>query len=382
MKSGSSSFRNPKLWMLWIAFAVTISALLSVVLFEYIDYMNRIDEYKSQLRPNNELDIRKFIIRLEIEADKFDQSIRFYSISAAVILIGTVMFFLALRYLQTGSIFQVSKLNRETSSDRNFKISQTEFRQIKEELEKNNDRIETIEQSIADLVPGADNLTDFEKDEIVEKIKEKVEETAAQDFISNIQNAIRNERRDSSFFDEISELHERIVRRLEFALSSLTWRGNINLLIGIFMAVSGGALLFYFVIGTGSVRFPNGSSFQEFISGFLPRISLILIIEIFAYFFLRLYSISLTEIKYFQNEITNIQSRFVALKTALHLEDEQAVRDAIYQYVRTERNFIIGKGQTTADLERSKIETVFNNSLLAAMLRGTGKNLFGRRRIF
>ena len=89
---------------------------------------------------------------------------------------------------------------------------------------------------------------------------------------------------------------------------------------------------------------------------FIPRISLVLLVEVFAYFFLRLYSTNLIGIKFFQNEMTNFESKFLALRAAEHKNDEASIAEVIRQLALTERNIVIQKGQTTVDLERSKAE--------------------------
>ena len=79
------------------------------------------------------------------------------------------------------------------------------------------------------------------------------------------------------------------------------------------------------------------------VGNFLPRMTLTLFIETFAYFFLRLYSNSLIEIKYFKNEITNIEHKFLALKTAVHFRDTLSIREAVGWFAQTDRNAVVQK---------------------------------------
>jgi hypothetical protein len=72
----------------------------------------------------------------------------------------------------------------------------------------------------------------------------------------------------------------------------------------------------------------------------VTRISLVAFIEIFAYFFLRLYRYSIFEIKYFQNETTNAEFRVVALEAALLTEDKEIIKKICADMSKTERNFI------------------------------------------
>ena len=95
-------------------------------------------------------------------------------------------------------------------------------------------------------------------------------------------------------------------------------------------------------------------------------ISLSLFIEIFSFFFLKLYKSGLTEIKYFQNELTNIEMKFVSLDTALCTGEKDTITGVISEFSKTERNFILEKGQSTVELECSKANSQSVNSVLAS----------------
>jgi len=85
---------------------------------------------------------------------------------------------------------------------------------------------------------------------------------------------------------------------------------------------------------------------------YISRISIVFLIEIFAFFFLRLYSQTLGELRYTHNEITNIEMKIVGLQIAIAVQDKKGLTAAIENAIKTERNFILDKGKTTVDLER------------------------------
>lgn len=95
---------------------------------------------------------------------------------------------------------------------------------------------------------------------------------------------------------------------------------------------------------------------RERLPVYLLRISVAFFVEVFSFFFLRLYRASLQEIKYFQNELTNIEARAMALEFALLVDDKEIARVLITELVRTERNFVLKKGESTVELELSKAE--------------------------
>ncbi|WP_315983120.1 hypothetical protein [Aliamphritea spongicola] len=75
----------------------------------------------------------------------------------------------------------------------------------------------------------------------------------------------------------------------------------------------------------------------------LPRILLVIFLEIFAYFFLRLYKDGLSEIKYFQNELTNLESKLIALETSYLTKNLASINKSVESLLKTERNFVLEK---------------------------------------
>ena len=59
----------------------------------------------------------------------------------------------------------------------------------------------------------------------------------------------------------------------------------------------------------------------EVLSYYIPRISTIAFIEVFAFFFLRLYKATIAEEKFYQNELTSRTARQTALEAALRFKE-------------------------------------------------------------
>jgi len=92
----------------------------------------------------------------------------------------------------------------------------------------------------------------------------------------------------------------------------------------------------------------------RYIAHFALRLSLALFVEVFAYFFLRLYRQSLDEIKYYQNELTNLEMKFVGVRLSTTGVEAKLLKVAVNALMNTERNFILKKGETTVNLERDR----------------------------
>ena len=298
--------------------------------------------------------------------------------SLIIILSGIFVFYLiyfTFKYLQTGT-------TRETSSKSASKRFEEELQKLKNELEELpnlSERLSHLETQLEKGTLSVHAISDEQRIELINSVKESIKKAGEGEFINEIRNSLRLDQATHELMYNQHEQHTRTTERLNEELSSLTRRGNLNLLLGIITATIGILLLGEFVLSDGRSIFSSttdtkmptedGDILEFFTINFLPRVSLVILIEIFAYFFLRLYSNSLMEIKYFQNEITNLDTKFLALQTAVYLGDKKSIEEIISQLAQTERNYVLQKGQTTVDLERSKMEKETVTSLSQNLLK-------------
>lgn len=159
---------------------------------------------------------------------------------------------------------------------------------------------------------------------------------------------------------ELKQYYDDVVGSLERQVADLGKRANVNLVMGSAITLMGLLILGYFVF---YATHPVTVRPVEVAVYFGTRITLIVFIEIFAYFFLRLYRYSLFEIKYFQNEITNSRFKIIALRACFHEGSKDTLDKICLELVKTERNFILKKGETTISLRRDEIEQMNDNSV-------------------
>jgi hypothetical protein len=134
-----------------------------------------------------------------------------------------------------------------------------------------------------------------------------------------------------------------IKSRLEDEIEALGKRGRVNMTIGAIFAFAGIAALGYFALWSGA----EYKTVEDLGIKFFPRITFVLLVEIFSYFFLNLYRHSIFEIKYFQNEMTNVESRTLALQGCLLTGDVSTASKICEQLAKTERNFVLKKGEVS-----------------------------------
>ncbi|MEN6082853.1 hypothetical protein [Chromobacterium piscinae] len=152
--------------------------------------------------------------------------------------------------------------------------------------------------------------------------------------------------------------------RMSKEVSSLGRRGNVNLLIGVATTLVAVAILSSTIFFDASIL----HGFDGMASHFLPRVSLSIFIEIFSFFFLKLYSAGLQDIKYYQNEMTNFEAKFIALNKAIEVGDKSTTAKILISLSLTERNGILKKGETTQDIERLRQSQQNEKELLSALM--------------
>jgi len=144
--------------------------------------------------------------------------------------------------------------------------------------------------------------------------------------------------------------------RLASEVRMQDYKANLNLIMG-----GVGALIAFAVLGF-SVFSPPRETGLEFAAVAGARIMLSLTASVFAFFFLTTYRRNLSEIRYFHNELTNVQLRVMALDKFSEItftdvgRSEAALLKMLSALVETERNFILKKGESTTDLYQKDLD--------------------------
>lgn len=255
--------------------------------------------------------------------------------------------FILYRYLQSGSF---SRIGNNDISNQNL---QSEIQDLRFELLKLRKKsgeskdYENISKTINDAISGT--ITE-------EFIKSKIESFYSDKTISEAK------RRD------ILNDFENLSFRINEELTRLRKSANLNLVIGSLTTICA-------IVALGYEVFKSDLDFidtTKVLSHYVPRVSLIVFVEIFAFFFLKLYKTTLSDIKYFNNEKTNIDFKIISLKTALNAGDSKLIQTMIEELIKTERNFKLGKDESTVELEKLKNDTN-NNQILAQLLEKLNK---------
>jgi hypothetical protein len=234
--------------------------------------------------------------------------------------------------------------------------SRDELRRTRRELDRLRADVEGLRAHVSALITSQEALSAEQTAGLVRSVTQKIEAEASHDFVAKIRQEIEQQSKVSDALTYSRETADRLLREV----SALSRRGNLNLSIGITITGIGLGLLGYVVFQ--ALQVPKEP--WALVSHYVPRLSLVLFIELFAYFFLRLYKASLTEIKYFQNELTNVEAKRLALIVALNQSAPEPVAKVVDELAKTERNFVLEKGQTTIELEAARLESESSATLL------------------
>jgi hypothetical protein len=240
-------------------------------------------------------------------------------------LAGLVMF-----YLQTGfrrdNDPALRRLRAEMALGRNPSVA--------EDAKNLDSRMSVVEHELRTLTtaakPAALVLGDEELRRLTAEVTGRVGDLAADEIIAKARRKLE--------YDRFTITTEQTLERLSRELEALSFRGNLNLTLGVVITVAGIGFLVFFVI----FRQPPPDRAVPWVGLllFAPRLSLVLVIELFAYFFLNLYKSTLAEIKFFQNEMTNVESRSLALLAAQLAQDASTSSSVIGKLADTDRNFL------------------------------------------
>jgi hypothetical protein len=137
-----------------------------------------------------------------------------------------------------------------------------------------------------------------------------------------------------------------------------SWRknANVNLWIGLLCAIGGIGVMWQTLIVLPFEIGNTGTWYIGDLYRFLARFGLVLIIESVAFFFLKLYREDRSMIRYFRNEITNLEAKAAALKTTLIFGIPSDLTKILQTLGATERNFLVKKG------ERVMTDLTYENS--------------------
>ena len=283
-----------------------------------------------------------FILTKDLAYEYFDKQFSFVFIITGATTLAFGIGFILFRYLQNGSF---SKYTQSDISNQNLR---SEVQDLRFELIK--------------LRKKSGESADYEN--ISKTINNAIDNTITEDFIkSKIDSFYSDKAISEAKRKDILDEFENLSYRINGELTRLRKSANLNLVIGTLTTICAIVALGYEVFNN-ELEFNNTT---KLLSHYIPRLSIIVFVEIFAFFFLKLYKATLSDIKYFNNEKTNIDFKIISLKAALNIGNDKVIQIMLEELIKTERNFKLGKDESTVELEKVKNDTS-NNQIIAQLL--------------
>lgn len=225
-------------------------------------------------------------------------------------------------------------------------------------------RFENLKAELFSKFSDFKNLDEV-KIEIRNSIDQQVSKISEEKIIQQISDKFNKDLNAKTKLDIIESELISIKHRIERETARLARYGYINLMIGFVTTFLAIFFLGYSLLGVQTQNITP----TDYLFHFIPRLSLSILIEIFSFFFLRLYKSNLDDIKYFNNERTNIEMKIVAIKTSLSYDDKETVKNLMLELAKTERNFVLKKGESTVEIEKNKSDINSNDKLLGGILK-------------
>ncbi|WP_285415109.1 hypothetical protein [Pseudomonas sp. efr-133-TYG-5] len=241
------------------------------------------------------------------------------------------------------------------------------------------DRVDFIESEIQLLSDKIKGLDYSNHDTLIEKTVETIKKQAHEEIWNELTDQSLKIAQIKRALAPIEEAYTKARSRLLSEVAALGRRGTANLVFGVLTTIAALGVLASLAlntIGPEAYRLvvPNDQLDLGVLTlMFVPKLSLAIFVQAFSLFFLRLYKAGFSEIKYFQNELTNLEVKYLGVVSAVLADDEEAVRDASKSLLSVERNHVLSKGQTTIELEKYKIESRSSSEVIKLLPKLFGK---------
>jgi hypothetical protein len=182
-----------------------------------------------------------------------------------------------------------------------------------------------------------------------------------------------------------NEYKPNTISRLELEIDAQGNRANLNLIIGGLTAFFSLIFLIWLMIDSshelsdairGSQNPHIGNTLQTYLylGPLASKLFMSSTAAFFAFFFLSTYRRNLAEIRYFHNELTNVESRIEAVKLCgTDAESLTAKLEILKSMGSTERNFILKRGESTTDLVQKDMDRQEMSALIEAVLKAVRK---------
>ncbi len=224
-----------------------------------------------------------------------------------------------------------------------------------------------VEKQIAEL-GFAENGIDESKllRQISDRLDEKLSEISSEGDIEETANSFKKSMALKAASRQFGSIKGNLIDYRE----SNRKQYSLNLRMGLLLGFSSILIVLYLLIfGRNDDFILDDGSFSatRMIYFYVPWITIILIVQYMAAFFLRLYRENVVTERYLRDEITTVGFKVSGVETALLLDNQATIKTVIEQLLETDRHVILSKDQRSVEVEKARMEQQnFKDSLSPA----------------
>lgn len=227
--------------------------------------------------------------------------------------------------------------------------------------------IEELKKKISEISYAQIQLKEGQQEAIIQELKG----TISEDIVAEFEKEYSASALAMSQLRQAKENFKKSTERLTKEIETLTRRANLNLVIGVLTTSIAVGLLTYMVLGTDA----KIDTWTGLLSYYVPRVTVVIFIEVFSFFFLRMYKSNLQEIKFYQQEITKISTQQVIYENSVLSED----KGALVQFVQFslnqnhEQSELIQSKDTNAQIEHLSKVVQETSKIISSLSKSSAK---------
>ncbi|UWQ00844.1 hypothetical protein K3X44_09985 [Aliiroseovarius crassostreae] len=214
-------------------------------------------------------------------------------------------------------------------------------------------RMEEIEQKLQLAVDEATFAMPDNRDEWLNVVADRSAKQINVGLFQTFREKFSEELKLDEWRIQLDRSLERLYDGLLRERNVVSTRSGVNLLIGILL---GGAGVWFLYLSIPSSNVIDGWNAGHSVQ-YGMRVVLAFFIHFLCFFFLALYRNGLQEIKFFRNELSNVDYIMAGLSVAHASKDSATIHQIALVLAKMERNFILKKGEATAGMLQHSFET-------------------------
>jgi hypothetical protein len=284
------------------------------------------------------------ILILPLARNIEDNISQFYLVSIASLLITIGGVLELYGYLQ-----DIKRINTK-----NRRVNYCSVSLINRQLELYGSQLDSLSKKIVDLEGNSSIFGSMNPADVNSLFKEKISSLSTDEVMEDLERRFCEIERTSRSFDHLRSYASDAIESLEDEIISLGKRSSVQMSVGAVISVIGFVILYYFIYLSKDIDLLHIDSAS--MGYIVTRLAFVFMIELFALFFLKMYRYSAFEIKYFQNEISNIYLKSMAVELAILHNNEDIIKGVTIDLIKSERNVVLKKGELTLSQLRDMAE--------------------------